>query len=76
MTKDDSKYRVVLITGDIERPCRGSKNRNLSYQEALDRIEDKQSSSKTAIGRAGTDAYRYNRKHPNGWYLDIAVETK
>ena len=73
MTKDN-RYRMVLVSGDSEHPCRGPKNRNLSYQEALDRIASKQSSSKTAIGRAGTDAYRYNRKHPDGWHLDIAVE--
>ncbi len=75
-----NKYRVYLcpihLTDGEDVALRGSQNRNLSFSQAYERcrIENLESSSETANGRAGTDAYRYNRRFPAGWHLGYDYE--
>ena len=68
------KYRVGLKTPSSLVLLRGSANRGLTCDEVVKIVDDLQSDSRTAIGRAGTNAYRFNRKYPNGWYLCPLVD--
>lgn len=67
-------YRIILISPTGIHLCRGEQNRNLTLDEAKARVHDRQSDSRTCIGRSNTDAYRYNRRHPDGWRLEFVED--
>lgn len=73
------QYRIILFPYDPAlKPVmlKGDENRRLTLEEAESRCSkgNPDANSRTAIGRAGTVAYRYNRRFPKGWFLGFGVE--
>lgn len=67
-------FRIALISAGKLHYLRGSENRHLSIEEANEITKSKDANSQTAIGRAGSSAYRYNRRYPQGWRLCVVLE--
>ena len=73
------KYRIFLLPLDYRLKgvaLRGTNFRSLTLEQAqsICSRDNKEASSRTAIARSGTEAYRYNRRFPGGWFLGYDLD--